>query len=98
MIKAMRSTPGRQDAHTEIERKHSEAETMDLIEKSLRSCVKECVEGGLLFQLKLYGVRYCWLFVHGSEYRYTCPYVDEETIRISGKGMDMMKYRCRYEG
>ena len=67
---------------------------MNLIERF----AKECVEDNLLFQLKLHGVRYCCLFVHGCEYRYTCLYLEEERIRISEEGMDTMKYKCRYEG
>ena len=67
---------------------------MNLIERF----AKECAEDSLLFQLKLHGVRFCCLFLHGSDYRYICPYADEETIRISEKGMDTMRYVCRYEG
>jgi len=69
---------------------------MDVIEKSLRRFAEECVEENLLFQLKLHGVRCCCLFVYGNEYRYTCPYVEDETICVSEKGMDTLRYRCRY--
>ena len=71
---------------------------MKEIEDNLRKLAEECVELGVLYQLKQDGVKYCCLFMQGSIYTRVCPYAEEETIHISEKGMDTMRYKCRCEG
>ena len=97
MIRAMKTSPGREDTHVGIERKNSENEVMKSIEDNLRKLAEGCAENGLPFLAKQDGVKYCCLFMHGSNHTHLCPYVEEETIHISEKGEDTMRYKCRYD-
>ena len=99
MIKDMKRKSPLQDRQNKIRSQNSEAEAkvVKLIEDNLRKLAEACPENGLLFQAKQHGVKYCCLFMQGSGYTHLCPYVEEETVHISQKGMDMMRFKCRYE-
>ena len=98
MTRAQRNISRRQDTHNGAITGHSEAEITDFIEGNLREFAVACTENGLGFQSKQHGVKYCCLFMQGSNYRHQCPYAEEQTVHVSEKGMDMMRYKCGYEG
>ena len=98
MIREQKNTSRRQDAHNGAKIGNSEAEITGIIEGNLREFAVACAGNGLAFQSKQHGVRYCCLFMQGSNYRRLCPYAEEKTVHISEKGMDMMRYKCGYEG
>ena len=98
MIKGLKSLTSRQDTHNKSKREDSGAEVVKLIEDNLRILAEACAEDGLPFQAKQHGVKYCCLFMQGSDYTHLCPYVEEETVHISEQGMDTMRYKCRYDG
>ena len=97
MLRAMKTSHGT-EVHVEIERKNSDNEVMKLIDDNLRKLAEGCAQNGLPFLARQDGVKYCCLFMQGSNYTHLCPYVEEETIHISEVGMDTMRYKCRYEG
>lgn len=96
MARGATTVSRRQDTHRDVRKKTRKAADVALIEIGLKKLAQSCVETGLSFQARQYGVKYCCLFMLGSNFRYICPYVEEETVHICEKGTDTMRYKCTH--